>query len=410
MELRLDDSLSRRRLPVRARTEPTLRLYVCGPTVYDAAHVGHARTYLYFDVVRRTLEAEGTRVHHVMNVTDVEDKIDQRAAALGTTPRALARREERAFFGQLGALGIRLPHDRPRASDYVPAMIAVGRALERTGRVRRTGDEWYYEPPARAPGENFLSGRELAAHAVDEPGHPFEGPQGDGRSFLVWKRQDPPRPSWKSPWGVGVPGWHLECFAMAERLLGIPVDLHGGGRDLVYPHHYAENEVALELEGRPFSHVYLHCGFVLQDGAKMGKSTGNLVPLRTALASVGPGALRWYLLDRPCTQRLDWDGRELARAAEEYRQVRAAVRRWAAAGGSGRGSARTATALAERVRQELLRGLGTDRAIGRLRAFAAAISREPSGRIARGERREARAALRTIEARTGIPLLGAGPG
>ncbi|MGB6499999.1 MAG: class I tRNA ligase family protein [Thermoplasmata archaeon] len=405
MELRLDDSLSGRRVPVRPRAGPAVRLYVCGPTVYDHAHVGHGSTYLYFDVVRRVLEAEGTPVRHVMNVTDVEDKIDDRAAALGTSPRALARREERDFFRNLEALGVRLPEARPRASEYVPAMIAVGRALERTGRVRRTGDEWYYEPPDRPAGANFLSGADLAARAVPEPRHPYRPDRGDGRSFMIWKRQEPPRPSWKSPWGRGVPGWHLECFAMAERLLGVPVDLHGGARDLMYPHHYAENEVALELEGRPFSHVYLHCGFVLEGGAKMSKSVGNLVPLRTALAAVGPSALRWYLLDRPYPDRLAWDPRKLARAEREYESIRRTLASWIAPGRGGRGSAAAARAVAEHVRHELLGGLRTDRAFDRLRAFVREIERDPTGRVAPGERTRARAALRSIEDRTGLALV-----
>ncbi|HTP53589.1 MAG TPA: class I tRNA ligase family protein [Thermoplasmata archaeon] len=405
MELRLDDSLSGRRRPVRRRDGPAARLYICGPTVYDAAHVGHARTYLYFDVVRRFLEAEGVPVRHVMNITDVEDKIDERAAALGTSPRALARREERSFLANLDALGVRAPDATPRASEYVPAMVAVGRALERTGRVHRTGDEWYYEPPARPAGANFLSGADLAARAVAEPGHPFRPERGDGRSFMVWKRQERPRPSWRSPWGPGVPGWHLECFAMAERLLGVPVDLHGGARDLVYPHHYAENEVALELEGRPFSDVYLHFGFVLQDGSKMSKSVGNLVPLRTALAAVGPGALRWYLLDRPPADRLEWDAHDLRRAAAEYDGIRRAIARWAAPGGAGRGTAARARTLAESVRRELAGGLRTDRAFARIRAFAREVGREPTGRVAKGEGPAARTALRTVEERTGLALV-----
>ncbi len=404
MELALVDALTGRRMEVRPTAGPAIRLYVCGPTVYDAAHVGHASTYLYFDVVRRFLEAEGRRVRHVMNVTDVEDKIDRRAAALGTTPRALARREEAAFVRDLVALGVRLPEARPRASDYVPAMVAVGRALARTGRVERRGDEWYYVPPPRAAGENFLSGRDLAAHAVDEPTHPFRAEPGDGRSFQVWKRQGPPLPSWESPWGRGVPGWHLECFAMAERLLGVPVDLHGGGRDLAYPHHYAENEVALELEGRTFSRVYLHTGFVLQDGAKMSKSTGNLVLLRRALAEYGRSGLRWYLLGRPYRERLAWDDRDAARAREEAATVRALIRRWIAPGGSGRGRATTVRAVAEAVRRELAGGLRTDRALGRLRSFGRALARDPSGRLARGERPAAVAALRGIEERLGIEL------
>jgi len=404
MELRLDDSLSGRRRPVRSLDGASVRMYVCGPTVYDAAHVGHARTYLHFDVARRFLEAEGRPVHHVMNLTDVEDKIDARAKRLGLSPRSLARREERAFFRDLEALGVRLPEARPRASDYVPAMVAVARALERTGRVRRTGDEWFYEPPLRRAGENFLSGEELADRAVPEPGHPFRNFRGDGRSFQVWKRQEPPRPSWRSPWGPGVPGWHLECFVMAERLLGVPVDLHGGGRDLIYPHHYAANEVALELEGRPFSELYLHLGFVLQDGAKMSKSTGNLVPLRSALAEVGAGALRWYLLDRACADRLEWRSSDLARAAAELAEVRRTIAGWLRASPTGRGTARPAVALAEGVRRALAAGLRTDRAFDRIRSFARVLAREPSGHVAPAHRREAREAVRAVEDRTGLDL------
>ncbi|HTP55889.1 MAG TPA: class I tRNA ligase family protein [Thermoplasmata archaeon] len=404
MELRLPDTLSGRTRPVLPFEGGPVRLYICGPTVYSAAHVGHARTYLHFDVARRFLETEGRSVHHVMNLTDVEDKIDQRAAALGTTPRALARREERAFFRDLGRLGILLPQDRPRASEYVEGMVAVARALERTGRVRRTGDEWFYTPPPRAPGENFLSGRDLADRAVPEPGHPFHDFRGDGRSFLVWKRQDPPRPSWRSPWGPGVPGWHLECFVMAERLLGLPVDLHGGARDLVYPHHYAANEVALELEGRPFSQVYLHLGFVLQQGAKMAKSTGNLVPMRTATAEVGAGALRWYLLDVAPGDRLEWDARALGRAAEEYAALRSTVRSWLAPGAGGRGRGRRAREVAEEVRAAIGHGLRTDRAFGHLRRWADELRREPSGRVSAADRRAALGAVRAIERRTGLPL------
>lgn len=405
MELRLEDSLTGRWRPVRASDGESVRLYVCGPTVYAPAHVGHARTYLYFDVARRFLETEGYRVRHVMNFTDVEDKIEQRASALGVPWPALARREEHAFLRDLVHLGVRLPEIRPRASEFVPAIVAVGRALERTGRVRRTGDEWYYEPPPRREGENFLSGAELAAHAVPEPGHPFSVGTGSGRSFLIWKRQSPPRPSWPSPWGPGVPGWHLECFAMADRLLGVPVDLHGGGRDLVFPHHFAENETALELEGRRFSQLYLHTGFVLQRGAKMSKSAGNLVSIQSALRDLGPGALRWYLLGRSYRERLEWERRAAVRAADEYREVRRAVRHWLAPGSGGRGRASAARELAESVRTHISGGLRVDRAIGDLCRFGVAINREPSGRVARGERLAARAALRSIEERTGIPLL-----
>ena len=287
MQLRLVDSLSGRRKGVRAARGRTIGLYVCGPTVYDAAHVGHARTYLFFDVARRVLEAEGYRVRHVMNVTDLEDKIDQRAASLGISSRALARAEERSFFRDLTAFGNLPPTFHPRASEFVPDMIRLARSLERTGRVRRAGGEWRYEAPDRPDGANFAGGADLARHAVEEPGHPFGRSSDWERSFVVWKQLAPPLPSWPSPWGRGAPGWHLQCFAMASHLVGVPVDLHGGGRDLVYPHHFAENEIALALRGAPFSPVFLHTGLVLQNGSKMSKSTGNLVPLRDALARIG---------------------------------------------------------------------------------------------------------------------------
>jgi cysteinyl-tRNA synthetase len=405
MNLTLEDTLSGGWRTVRPGASGAVALYVCGPTVYDLPHVGHARTYLYFDVARRFLEAEGLTVRHAMNVTDVEDKIDQRAAALGMTSRALARREETVFFHDLGDLGVRAPQFRPRASAFIPDMIRIARALERTGLVRRSGDEWIYEPPERTPGQNFPTGAQLARHAVPEAGHPFPTAGGGDRSILVWKLQPGARPSWSSPWGRGVPGWHLECFAMATRLLGVPVDLHGGGRDLVYPHHYAENEIGLALCRSRFSRTFLHTGLVLQNGAKMSKSTGNLVPLRTALARVGPGALRWYLLRPRYPERLEWSDRDLARSRDEYAGVRRAVRDWLAPGRGGRRSASRAEALAEAVRHDLAQGLRTDHVVPRLARFARELGRESSDRIARGDRGRARRALRTIEARTGIPLL-----
>jgi cysteinyl-tRNA synthetase len=405
MNLQLEDTLSGRLGTVRPARPGSIALYVCGPTVYDQAHVGHARTYLYFDVARRFLEAEGLRVRHVMNVTDVEDKIDRRAAALGMTWRSLARQEEGWFFRDLEALGIRSPAVRPRASDFVPEMIQVARALERTGRVRRSDEGWMYDAPPHAAGTNFLTGSELAEHAVLEPERPA-GPEPDGgRSFLLWKPQAAPLPSWPSPWGRGVPGWHLECYAMARRFLRVPVDLHGGGRDLVYPHHFAENEIALALRGARFSRRFLHTGFVLQNGAKMSKSTGELVPLRTTIAAVGPGALRWHLLGSPPLERLDWDARELSRSTEEYERLRGRLSAWLSPGAGGRIGERAAKGLARGLRSDLAHGLRTDRALERLRRFSAVLGRDPSGRVARGERGAARAAIRAIEDRTGIPLV-----
>jgi cysteinyl-tRNA synthetase len=403
MDLRLTDALSGRVRAVRPRQGRTVGLYVCGPTVYDATHVGHARTFLFFDVVRRTLEAEGYRVRHVMNVTDLEDKIDVRAASLGISSRSLARSEERAFFRDLAAFGNLAPTFRPRASEFVPEMIRLARALERTGRVSRSGGEWRYEAPERPAGANFLSGGDLAKHAVEESGHPFGSSTPWERSFVVWKQLGPSFPSWSSPWGRGAPGWHLQCYAMASHFLGLPVDVHGGGRDLAYPHHFAENEIALALRGEPFTPVFVHAGLVLQDGSKMSKSVGNLVPLRRALAAVGADALRWYLLGRPYSDRFPWTDAAAKGARQELDLVRSTTRAWLRGRRGGRVGSARARALARSVRSALAHGLATDRALAEIRRFAAEIAAAPLGG-AGSERREAREALGDVERRLGLSL------
>ena len=404
MALRLFDTLTGRVHPVRRRPGRPLGMYVCGPTVYAPAHVGHARTYLYFDVVRRALQAEGVPVRHVMNITDFEEKIDRRAAALGVSWRTLARREEAAFLRDLDSLGILRPTYLPRASDFIPRMVRVAARLEKSGRVRRDGDTWYYRPPERPREENFPVSTELARHAVPEPGHPFPESEAVASEFMVWHRQEPPLPSWRGPYGPGMPGWHLECYAMAERYLGIPVDLHGGGLDLVYPHHHAENEIALALEGRTFSRFFLHTAFVLQDGKKMSKSTQNLVSIREALREVDAGGLRWYLLHPRYAERLEWDANDCASAAEELGRVRRTIRDWLRSDRRGSLGARAAVTLARNVRRALLDNLATDRALAHLREFAEALEADPRGGMPRGERRDARRAIAEVERRLGIAL------
>jgi len=404
MNLRIRDTLSGRRVTVRRRPGRPLGMYVCGPTVYAPAHVGHARTYLYFDVVRRCLEAEGIPVAHVMNITDFEEKIDRRAASLGITWRALARREETAFFRDLDVLGILRPTHRPRASSFIPRMVRVAARLERSGRIREEDGTWYYCPPDRPRGETFPMGEKLAEHAVIEAGHPFPATGAGMGDFMVWQRQDPPAPSWPGPWGRGMPGWHLECFAMASEYLGIPVDLHGGGLDLIYPHHHAENEIALALTGHRFSEAFLHTAFVLQNGAKMSKSIGNLTTIREALTEAGPGGLRWYLLGPRYSTRLEWSTADFRRAADQFGHVRSTICRWLSGGGSGRVDAAAARRLAAGVRGALLDDLATDRAMGLVTEFAARIDRDPTGGIPRGDRHAATVALRGIERRLGVPI------
>lgn len=379
-------------------------MYVCGPTVYNVAHVGHGRTYLYFDVLRRFLQEEGVAVRHVMNITDFEDKVTARAQALGISWRVLARREERAFRADLRRLRILDPHLEPRASDFVPQMIKAGQALERRGELYHDEGEWCFRPRERHDPRNFPIGSELAKHAVPEPGLKIPAITDVVGEFTVWREQEPPNPAWPSPWGRGAPGWHLECYSMARSLLQIPVDVHGGGSDLIFPHHYAENEVALNLDNSLFSRQFLHTAFVTENGQKMSKSTGNLVPLAHALHEVGPDALRCYLLSLPYNTRLSWDPRALDVSAGRFRELRSQVRRSLAAGASG---SLSLTEL-KKERAAIFRAVGTgfrvDAALDRLFAWSKRVAAARSPQFSAGERAGARREYASVERLLGLAL------
>lgn len=400
MALRLRDTRTGTVRSVTPGRPGPLALYVCGPTVYDAAHVGHGRTYLYFDLLRRTLEEGGTPVRHIMNITDFEDKVDVRAAELGLTWKQLARQEERRFFSDLNHFGARMPHVTPRASDFVSRMVEVARRLDRTGRVHRQGDSWFYTPPIGSRWKNFIIAGDLEQHAVAEPGHPLT--ETDGRSFMVWKLQKPPLPSWPSPWGPGTPGWQLECYAMASRYLGMPVDLHGGGQDLIYPHHFAGNEIAFALDRSPFSRVFFHAAFVLREGRKMSKSLRNLVPLAQPLREVGAGALRWYLAGPAPTEKLEWDPRRLRRAAETFALVQGTLAALGAPVAEGSVGGADLHRLADGVQRDLERGFRPDLAQQRILRFTDAVRRRAAPGLQRGDRRAARSALARIERLIGL--------
>lgn len=402
MDLVFRDSLTGERRPVPRPARGPVALYVCGPTVNDTAHVGHGRTYAYFDLVRRFLRDEGIAVRHVMNITDFEDKITARAIALGLSWRGLAQREEARFKADLAALRLLPPHRTPRASAFVPDMIRLIRRLERLGRVVRDGDSWYYRTPSPHDPRNFPVGAELAKHAVPEPGQPVEALDMVNRDFLVWRRQEQPAASWSSPWGNGAPGWHLECFTMAERHLRVPLDLHGGGNDLVFPHHYAENEIALALYDVPFSRHFLHTAFVTERRQKMSKSTGNLVPLRVALDDAGPDALRWYLMSRPYNTRLEWDSRGLEQAGREFEFVRRQMRSAVPDSAGGGLDPVELDQLVERVKLRVSDGFAVDQAFAELRLYAERLGRDASGRFQRGSRPRVRRTLGRLEALTGL--------
>ena len=314
--LRLYDTRRKAIHPVRARGG-AISMYVCGVTPYDTTHLGHARTFLTFDVIARLLEATGHAVRYVQNVTDIDESILQRADRDGIGWRDLGRREERAYLADMKRLGWRRPDTICHATQELPAMFDLIRALERRGAAYRlprgvyfpvAADPRYGELSRLAPArmERILAGQDDAG--LEDPG------RRDPRDFALW-RLVTDGPTWPSPWGRGRPGWHLECSAMIRHHLGDQIDIHGGGADLVYPHH--ENEIAQSetaTRKRPFARTWAHVGAMELGGKKMSKSDGNMIFVRDALKTTDPHALRLYLLERHYRKRFNHDEALLDRA------------------------------------------------------------------------------------------------
>ena len=270
-------------------------MYVCGMTVYDYCHLGHARVLVIFDVVQRWLRASGYRVTYVRNITDIDDKIIRRAQENGETVDAVTARFIAAMDEDAAALGVEKPDHEPRATRYVPQMLDLIRTL--------TEKKLAYQSPSgdvnfavrRFPGYGKLSGKSLDELRAGERVE-VDASKEDPLDFVLWKRSKPEEPRWPSPWGEGRPGWHIECSAMSCALLGEHFDIHGGGQDLQFPHH--ENEIAQSegATGKPFVSYWMHNGFVRVDEEKMSKSLGNFFTVREILKKFDPEVVRFFIL------------------------------------------------------------------------------------------------------------------
>src|SRR5512138_1303043 len=277
-----------------------IRFYACGPTVYDWSHVGHARSYVIWDVVVRHLRARGYEVKYVRNFTDVDDKIIRRANERGEDPVALAARFARAYEEDMDALGNLRPDVAPKVSEHVPQIVALIEKLVARGFAYAPGNGDVYYAVRKFPEYGRLSKRnldDLLAGARVDPGEAKRDPL----DFALWKGAKPGEPSWESPWGKGRPGWHIECSAMTRKHLGDTFDVHAGGKDLVFPHH--TNEIAQSvaatsdaLRAEDFARYWLHNGFVEIDDEKMSKSLGNFFTVRDVLARYDGEGLRFFLL------------------------------------------------------------------------------------------------------------------
>ena len=321
--MQLYNTMTRAKEPFVPRVPGKVALYVCGITAYDLCHIGHARSSVVFDVLVRYLRHIGNEVKFVRNFTDVDDKIIKKANAEGASSTEIAERYIAAFYEDMDKLGILRPDAEPKATEYIGEMAALAQRLIDGGHAYRTPSGDVYFRVRSFDGYGKLSGRDvedMRSGARVAPGEEKEDPL----DFALWKASKPGEPVWESPFGPGRPGWHLECSAMSEKLLGMPIDIHGGGQDLIFPHH--ENEIAQSEAaiGGEFCRYWVHNGFVRINTEKMSKSLGNFVTIRDIYARYLPEVLRFFLLSSQYRSPLDYSDQGLDEAEKGIKRIYAA--------------------------------------------------------------------------------------
>ena len=325
MTLTLHNTLTRRREPLEPVRHGHVGMYVCGPTVYDLAHIGNARPIVVFDVLYRVLKRLYPTVTYVRNITDIDDKINEASRKSGEPIESITARTTKAFHEDIAALGALPPDVEPRATAHVPQMIALIETLIEAGNAYEAEGHVLFHVPS-APRYGALSGRnrdEMIAGARVEVA-PYKR---DPADFVLWKPSDETLPGWESSWGRGRPGWHIECSAMSRAYLGETLDIHGGGMDLIFPHH--ENEIAQSecaCPGAPFARHWVHNGVLTVEGEKMSKSLGNFVTIRDALAETPGEVIRLALLSTHYRHPLDWTADGLAQARANLDRLYTALR------------------------------------------------------------------------------------
>ena len=330
----IHNTLTGDKQPLRPLTPGTVRMYVCGATVYDYCHVGHARVFVVFDMVVRYLRYLGLTVQYVRNITDIDDKIIRRATENNETTTALTERYIAAMHEDLALLGVRPPDQEPRASEHIGDIVGMIETLIAGGHAYRAdnGDVYYAV-------QSFDRYGQLSHRVMDDlrAGARVEVNEAkiDPLDFALWKSAKPGEPAWPSPWGAGRPGWHIECSAMSTHCLGAHFDIHGGGHDLVFPHH--ENEIAQSeaATGEPYVNLWMHNGFVRIDDEKMSKSLGNFFTIREVLARYQPQVLRFFLLGSHYRSALNYSDAALDAAREGLTRFYLALAKAGTAGDVG---------------------------------------------------------------------------
>ncbi len=344
--LRIYNTLTRKKEPFETIEPGVVRMYVCGPTVYDKAHVGHAMSALVFDIIRRYLIFKGYDVRFVMNFTDVDDKIIARANELGVDPFELAEGYIHEFEEHLKALNILPATANPRATQTIDKIIQMVQGLVEKGYAYAAPNGDVYFRVTRKEDYGKLSGRkleEMQAGARIEVGEQKEHPM----DFALWKAAKPGEPAWDSPWGKGRPGWHIECSAMNLDILGEQIDIHGGGNDLIFPHH--ENEIAQSesFTGKPFARYWMHNGMLQLSGEKMSKSLGNLITIEEFLAEHDGDVMRMLVLNGNYRAPLAFTDEAIKSAEGALERLKSGLR--PAAPAAGGLSAEAASALASQA-------------------------------------------------------------
>ncbi|TCS72922.1 cysteinyl-tRNA synthetase [Sulfuritortus calidifontis] len=323
--LKLYNSLAREKQEFVPIVPGKVRMYVCGMTVYDYCHLGHARVLVVFDMVTRWLKASGYAVTYVRNITDIDDKIIKRALENGEPYTQLTQRFIDAMHEDSAALGVQVPDFEPRATEYVGKMLTMIQALIDRGHAYPAANGDVYYAVATFPDYGRLSGKSLEDLRAGERVE-VDPNKRDPMDFVLWKAAKPNEPAWPSPWGPGRPGWHIECSAMGSDLLGPHFDIHGGGQDLQFPHH--ENEIAQSegAHGCKFVNYWLHNGFVRVDDEKMSKSLGNFFTIREVLAKYDPEVVRFFILRAHYRSPLNYSDQHLDDAKAALTRLYTALR------------------------------------------------------------------------------------
>ena len=396
--MRIFNTLTRKVETLEPLEPGHIRLYTCGPTVYDFAHIGNFRTYVWEDLLRRALRFVGFRVTQVMNITDIEDKIIAKAMAQGATIGEVTEPFIKAFFEDLDTLRIERAESYPRATEHIPEMLDIARALQDKGLTYESQGSLYFRIDA-FPGYGRLSNLDRREIKVGARVDNDEYEKDDARDFVLWKGHREGEPSWDSPFGAGRPGWHLECSAMSMKYLGASFDLHTGGVDNIFPHH--ENEIAQSegATGAPFVRYWMHAAHLMVDGEKMSKSKGNFYTLRDLVAKGhDPRALRYLLLTTHYRTPLNFTFDALSRAAGELQRFDALYARLNETGAQPGRNAEF-DAKGEAIESEVRDALADDLNVSGAQGALFRLVREANAALDRGELPEE--SLADLKARLG---------